>query len=89
MMIEDGDEATRRDALGALGREAKGLAGGLLKGRSRPEINAHFGDALFAATAIHQGEQILTADAVSQRVFGQYANYLAYRRTHALPSWLL
>ena len=60
------------------GRIAR-LAGELLKGRSKPEIRAHFADALIVASAIQQGETVLTADASSQRVFGHRADYLVYR----------
>ena len=55
------------------------LAGELLKGKSKPEIRAHFGDALIVASAMRQGETVLTADAASQRVFGRRADYLVYR----------
>lgn len=53
------------------------LAGGLL--RSVGGNKAHFGDATIAATAIQQGETVLTADAASQRVFGHRGEYLVYR----------
>ena len=54
------------------------LAGNLLNTKSSGEKRAHFRDALIAATAIHQGETILTADRGSQRVFGNDADYLVY-----------
>ena len=53
------------------------LAGDLLRPVS--EKKAHFGDALIAASALHQRESVLTADAVSQRVFGGAVNYVVYR----------
>lgn len=53
------------------------LAGTLL--RSVGEKKAHFGDALIAATAVQLGETILTADRVSDAVFGSRAKYLVYR----------
>ena len=54
------------------------LAGNLLNRKSSGEKKAHFRDALIAATAIQQGETILTADRGSQRVFGDDADYLVY-----------
>ncbi len=53
------------------------LAGRLL--RNVGGNKAHFGDAIIAATSIQQGETVLTADAASQRVFGDRAEYLVYR----------
>ena len=53
------------------------LAGYLLRAVS--EKNAHFGDALIAATAVHLGETVLTADARSERVFGEQVRSLVYR----------
>jgi predicted nucleic acid-binding protein len=55
------------------------LAGDLLNRKSAGERKAHFRDALIAATAIQQGETVLTADAASQRVFEDSVNYLVYR----------
>ena len=54
------------------------LAGNLLNRKSSGEKRAHFRDALIAATAIQQGETILTADRGSQSVFGDNADYLVY-----------
>ena len=54
------------------------LAGNLLNRKSSGEKRAHFRDALIAATAIQQGETILTADRGSQIVFGDNADYLVY-----------
>ena len=79
---DDRDEArvaellSRFDAIPVTGDRAR-LAGYLLRAVS--EKRAHFGDALIAATAILQGETVLTADAASQRVFGNSVNYLVYR----------
>ena len=53
------------------------LAGNLL--RSVIEKKTHFGDALIAATAILQGETVLTADGASQRAFGHGVSFLVYR----------
>ena len=53
------------------------LAGSLLRSVGAPR--AHFGDAVIGATAIRQGETILTADSASQRVFGNSVSYLVYR----------
>lgn len=54
------------------------LAGSLLNRKSPGEKKAHFRDSLIAATAIQQGEAVLTADAASQRVFGDAVDYLIY-----------
>ena len=54
------------------------LAGNLLNQKSEGEKKAHFRDALIAATAIRQGESVLTADAASQRLFGSSVDYLVY-----------
>ena len=63
------------------------LAGSLL--RSVGGNKAHFGDAIIAAAADRQGETILTADAVSQRVFGHRVNYLEYRCAVSPFGWAL
>ena len=55
------------------------IAGDLLRGKSQNERRAHFGDALIAASAIDQGEVVLTADSASVRVFGSQARYQVYR----------
>ena len=54
------------------------LAGNLLNPKSQGETKAHFRDALIAATAIQQGEPVLTADAASQRIFGASVTYVVY-----------
>ena len=72
-------EVLSRFALVSVDGRIARLAGELLKGRSKPEIRAHFGDALIVASAIPQEETVLTADAASQRVFGHRTDYFVYR----------
>ena len=53
-------------------------AGTLLKGKTSVEVRAHFRDALIAASAIEIRETILTADARSEKMFGNRATYKVY-----------